>query len=402
MTRRIAITGMGAISAPGQGVEALWEAARDGRSGIGDLDIERGDILRIRKAGSVVGFDPAQHIDAVTLRTCDRYTQFALVAAREAIASSGIAPQELASDRSAAIIGTGVGGIGTLDDGCYRLYQGERLEMLSVPRAMPSSGASHVSIEHGITGPVFAVASACASGSQSIGLAATLIRAGIIDRAVAGGAEACITPATMRAWELLRVLTPDLCRPFSAGRSGMTIGEGAGMVMLEAEDAAAARGAIPLAWLAGYGTSSDARDMLQPDIDGAAKAMRAALAEAGLGAADIGYINAHGTGTVLNDINEAAALRQVFGDSLDAIPLSSSKPIIGHALGAGGALELIITVRALQEQRVPLHINFQGADPKCPLNLALDTSLPHRFTAALSNSFAFGGINAALIVSRAD
>lgn len=401
MTRRVAITGMGAISAAGDGIEALWTAARDGRSGIGELAIERAESLRIRVAASVPDFDPSATIPPEALRTSDRYTRFALHAATEAVAHAGIDPALLASDRSAVIMGTGVGGIGTLDEGCFHFYRGERIEMFSVPRVMTSSAASHVSIAHGITGPVFAVSSACASGSQAIGIAAMLIRSGVVDRALVGGAEACITPATMRAWEMLRVLTPDVCRPFSLGRKGMTIGEGAGVFLLEAEDVAAARGATPHAWLAGYGTSSDARDMLQPDIDGAAKAVVAALADAGLSASEIGYINAHGTGTVLNDNNEAAALRQVFGGALDGIPVSSSKPIIGHALGAGGALELIITVRALQEQTIPPNINFQGEDPKCPLNLPVDTAVPASFGAALSNSFAFGGINAALVVERA-
>ena len=232
-------------------------------------------------------------------------------------------------------------------------------------------------------------------------MAAMMIKAGVIDRAVVGGAEACLTPATMRAWEYLRVLSPDACRPFSLGRTGMVIGEGAGVFVLESEAALAARGAAPLAWLAGYGTSSDARDMVQPDADGAARAMRAALADAGLGAEAIGYINAHGTGTVLNDITESAALREIFGAALDSVPVSSSKPIIGHTLGAAGALELVITVQALREQIVPPHINCLEQDPKCPLNLQLDVPLEHRFEAALSNSFAFGGINSALIVTRA-
>ena len=400
--RRVAITGMGAISAGGLDAAALWDAAREGRSGVRPLAIERAERNRVRIAANVEGFDPTAYIDEAVLRTSDRYTQFALKAAGEAIAAAGLEEGDLRTDRCAAIIGTGVGGIGTLDDGCYAYYHDLKFDTFAVPRTMPSSGASHVSIAHGITGPTFAVTSACASASQAIGMAAMMIKAGLIDRAITGGAEACITPATMRAWEYLRVLSPDDCRPFSAGRTGMVIGEGAGVFVLEAEEVARARGAKPLAWLSGYGTSSDARDMVQPDVDGAAKAMTAALADAGLAPDAIGYINAHGTGTVLNDINEAAALRQVFGDALDSIPLSSSKPIVGHALGAAGALELAITVSALQAQIVPPQLNYRGPDPKCPLNLQLDTPLAHSFDAALSNSFAFGGINAALVVSRAN
>lgn len=400
MNRRVAITGIGAISAAGHGQAALWAAARAGASGVGPISLPHAQGNRVLIGAAVPDFDPAAHIDEAVLRTCDRYAQFALVAAGEAIAQAGLTPAELANDRTACIIGTGVGGIGTLDEGCRFYYHGLKFETFAVPRTMPSSGASHVSIVHGITGPTFAVTSACASGAQAIGMAAMMIRAGIIDRAVVGGAEACLTPATMRAWEYLRVLSPDACRPFSLGRTGMVIGEGAAVFVLEAQELARGRGCAPLAYLAGYGTSSDARDMIQPDADGAARAVAAALADAGMAPDAIGYVNAHGTGTVLNDINEAAALRAVFGDVLDSIPVSSSKPVIGHTLGAAGTLELAITVAALQEQIVPPHINCRTPDPKCPLRLPLDGALAHGFTAALSNSFAFGGINAALIVSR--
>lgn len=401
MTRRVAISGMGAISAAGLGLDALWDAAREGRSAIGPIELPNATGNRVLIGGAIPGFDPARHIDETVLRTCDAYSQYALYASAEAIAMAGLQEPHLRSDRTAAIVGTGVGGIGTLDAGCFHYYQGHKFDTFAVPKVMTSSGASQVSIVHGITGPTFAVSSACASGSQAIGMAAMMIKAGLIDRAVVGGAEACLTPATMRAWEYLRVLSPDACRPFSLGRTGMVIGEGAAMFVLEASDALEARGGTALAWLVGYGTSSDARDMVQPDADGAARAVRAALGDAGLPPEAIGYINAHGTGTVLNDMTEAKALRDVFNDALDAIPVSSSKPIIGHALGAGGALELAITVQALREQVIPPHINCLEQDPKCPLRLQLDDPLPHWFDAALSNSFAFGGINSALIVAQA-
>ena len=400
MNRRVAITGVGAISAVGLGAAALWDAARAGRSGIRPITLPRAQGNRVLIGGSVEGFDAAEHIDPSILRTCDPYARYALYAAAEAISAAGLSEAELRSDRTAAIIGTGVGGIGTLDEGCSFYYQAQKFDTFAVPRVMASSAASHVSIVHGITGPTFAISSACASGSQSIGMAAMMIKAGLIDRAVVGGAEACLTPATMRAWEYLRVLSPDACRPFSLGRTGMVIGDGAAVVVLEAEDAVSSRGGTPLAWLAGYGTSSDARDMVQPDAKGAARAIRAALSDSGLAASEIGYINAHGTGTVLNDVAEAVALNDVFGAGLAAIPVSSSKPVIGHTLGAGGALELAITVAALREQIVPPHINCLEQDPKCQLRLQLDIALQHDFSAALSNSFAFGGINAALIVTR--
>ncbi len=401
MTRRIAITGGGAICAAGSDVRSLWGAAAEGRSCVSSIDLEHARGNRVRIGATVQDFDPAAVADEPTLRTADRYTLLALHAAREAIAEAGIDPETLAGDRTAVILGTGIGGIGTLDEG-YRAYYGdERMDTLGVPKAMPSSAVAHLCIAFGCTGPSFTVTSACASASQAIGLAMQLIRAGMVDRAITGGSEACLTPATMRSWEYLRVLTSDACRPFSVGRSGMVIGEGAGICVLEAECALEARGGSPLAWLAGYGTSSDARNMILPDVDGAARAISAALADAGLRPEAIGYINAHGTGTVANDINEAAALHQVFGEALAAIPVSSSKPIIGHTLGASGALELLITIAALRSQVVPPQINCKAQDTKCALNLPLEGPVNHAFGAALSNSFAFGGVNAALIVTAA-
>jgi nodulation protein E len=401
VTRRVAICGTGAVCAAGGNTETLWNAAREGRSGVSRIDFAKAHGNRVHIGAPVVGFDPGTFADEATLRSADRYTLFALDAARQAIAEAGLEAETLRGDRTAVILGTGVGGIGTLDDGCRAYYADERMDIFGVPKAMPSSAAAHLCIAHGITGPSFTVTSACASSSQAIGLAMQMIRAGIVDRVVTGGAEACLTPATMRGWEYLRVLTSDACRPFSSGRSGMVIGEGAGICVIEAEDAMLARGAKPLAWLAGYGTTSDARDMLLPDVDGAAAAIEAALADAGLRPEAIGYVNAHGTGTVANDINEAAALRKVFGDALDSIPVSSSKPIFGHTLGAAGVLELLVTLAALRAQTVPPQINCKAQDPKCPLYLPLNGAESRSFDAALSNSFAFGGVNAALIVSAA-
>ncbi len=401
---RIVITGMGAVSAAGIGAEVLWTAARDGLTAERPLDLDRGETLRVRIAASVPDFDAERLLHGEVPRTSERFTHFALVAAAEAVAQSGLDAEQLAGPRTAAVVGTGVGGVGTIDDSCYAFYTGKqggaRPEPMSVPRVMPSSAVSHVSIAHGITGPSFGIVSACASGAQSIGVAAQMIRAGIVDRALAGGSEACITPATMRGWELLRVLTPQACRPFSADRSGMMLGEGAAVFVLESEQSAKARGAVPIAYLDGYGTSSDAGDMVQPSPIGAARAISEALADAGIDPAQVGYVNAHGTGTVLNDINETKALRSVFGAGLDRLMVSSSKPILGHTLGAAGALELVVTVQALLHQTIPPQANFTRPDPKCALLLPVDGAVPMDFSVAISNSFAFGGINATLVVSR--
>lgn len=397
---RIAITGMGAITAAGRGVPALWAAARDGVSGVRPLSVPRIENNRIQIGADVLGYDPDTALAKPIPRTCDRYSGFALIAADEAVAQSGLDAATLSNTRTACIIGTGVGGIGTLDEGCYRMNNGQKFDSFAVPRVMPSSATSHVSIAYGITGPTFSVTSACASSSQSIGMAAQMMRAGLIDRAVVGGAEACLTPATMRAWELLRVLSPTAIRPFSADRNGMVIGEGAAVLVLETEDAVAARGGTVLAWLSGYGTTSDARDMIQPDPTGAETAMRTALEDAGIDPARIGYVNAHGTGTVLNDVSESEAMRRLFGDRLADLPVSSSKPVVGHMLGAGGATELIVTIEAMRHATVPPQMNLTTPDPRCPLNLPT-AALPHDFDAAMSNSFAFGGINVALVVERA-
>lgn len=400
--RRVAITGAGAISAAGSDMAALWAAARDGRSGVAPIALEHARGNRVRIGASVKDFDPAPIADEAAIRMSDRYALFALHAAREAISQSGLDEPCLRSARTAVIMGTGIGGVGTLEQGFRDFNNEARLDTFAIPKAMPSSAAAQLGIAFGITGPSFTVTSACASSSQAIGLALQLIRSNAVDRVITGGAEACLTAGSLRGWEQLRVLTADACRPFSVGRSGMVIGEGAGVCVLEAEDTMRARGGQPLAWLAGYGTTSDARDMLQPDVAGARDAMQAALADAGIAPDVIGYINAHGTGTVANDINEAAAMREAFGSGLDAIPVSSSKPIIGHTLGAAGALELLVTLAALRSQTIPPQINCKAQDPKCPLKLPLDGAMEHTFSAALSNSFAFGGVNACLVLSTAD
>ncbi len=396
---------MGAVSAAGIGAELLWIAACNGTSGVRPLNLPRGEGLRVRIAAQVPDFDAEHLLGRKVPPTAERFAQFALVAAFEAVAQAGIAPELLAGRRSAAVIGTGIGGAASIDEGSYVFYKGHEIglrnEPMTVPRSMPSSAVSHISIAHGITGPSFGLVSACASGAQSIGYAGQMIRAGLVDRALAGGAEACITPATMRGWELLRVMSPRGCQPFAAGRSGMVIGEGAAVFVLESEAALRARGGEALAWLGGYGTSSDAKDMIQPDIDGAVSAMTEALEDAGVAPDRIGYVNAHGTGTVLNDINEARALREVFGAALDSIPVSSSKPVLGHTLGAAGALELVVAVQALRHQMVPPQADFTQPDPRCALFIPSGTASPARLEAVLSNSFAFGGINASLLVQRA-
>lgn len=404
-TRRIAITGMGAVSAFGEGAQALWQGVRTGTSAIRPLRHEYASQVRVRVAAQVPeSFDPATHFDERILPLLDRTSQLAMLAAREAVAQAGLdfSGTERRS-RAAVVIGTGVGGENTQSEQSRRLYaeNATRLHPLTIVRLMANAPASQISIAHGLHGPAFGVVSACASSNHAIAQAAMLIRAGLADIAIAGGTEACLTYGALRAWEAMRVLAEDTCRPFSANRRGLVLGEGAGVFVLEAMDHALARGAMPLAELAGIGMSSDAGDIVAPDPAGAAAAMTQALADAGLAPAEIDYINAHGTGTPANDPSESRAIRQVFGAHADRLAVSSTKSMHGHALGASGALELVAVLGALREGVVPPTANFDRADPACDLDYVPNTPRAMPVHAALSNSFAFGGLNAVLALKRA-
>lgn len=391
---------MGAVSGAGIGVEKLWTAARDGKSAIAPIELERPGQNTVKIAAQVKNFDPASYIEENLITLCDRFSQFAIVAADEAAAQAKLTRDQRLGERAAVIIGTGVGGYTTIDDMMF-IYNVTKTRMhpMSIPRAMTNASAGHVSMRYGCAGPTFAVSSACSSANQAIGIGASLIHAGAVDYAIVGGSEASIAASYIRAWELLRVLTPDFCRPFSLKRNGMTIGEGAGILVLENAETAAARGATALAEIAGYGTTSDAKDLVRPDPEGAAAAMRSAIANSGLSPDAIDYVNAHGTGTIMNDIVETEALRTIFGSRLQQLPVSSTKPIHGHAIGASAALELIITLKAMHEGIAPPTINWLEADAKCALDPVPNKARNVSIRAAMSNSFAFGGINAAIVVT---
>jgi len=398
---RVVVTGMGSVSAAGIGVERLWNAARTGQSGVGIAHLPRAGSNRVNLAAQVKDFEPEAFIERKLLPYCDRFAQLAIVAADEAMAQAGIGRDHRLGERTGVILGTAVGGITTIDDLCYTdLVLKARTDPLSVPRIMGSSAPSHIGMRYGCTGPTYAVTSACASASQAIGMGCFLIRSGLIDRAIVGGSDSSITALNIRAWETLRVLTPDCPRPFSIGRNGMVLGEGAGIFVLESEATAFARGATVLAEMAGFGTTSDAFDIVRPDVEGAANAMRIAIADAGLVPEQIDYVNAHGTGTVANDNVEAKALRSVFGPRLRELAISSTKPIHGHTLGAAGAIELAITIMAMREGIVPPTINWLGPDPNIGSDFDPVPNEARRrpIGAAMSNSFAFGGINSCLIV----
>lgn len=398
--RRVVVTGMGSVTAAGIGVEALWAAARDGQSCVGPLDVRQPYGGRIKISAQVRNFDTLERLGPEIAPFADAFAAYALVAADEALLQAGLTKSERQGNRCAVLLGTGIGGMRTIDDGIFSVYfANKRPEALTVPKLIPSAGPALLSMRYGSTGPCFAVASACSSGAQAIGLGMQMIRSGMIDRAIVGGSEACATNGTMRAWESLRVLTPDLCRPFAKNRNGMVLGEGAAIFVLESEETALARGAQPLCYVAGYGTNSDALDPVRPDPASAAACMNMALHDAGLTAKDIGYVNAHGTATVANDVSEAAALNRSFGPLAGQLLVSSTKPIHGHALGAAGAIELVISVMALRDQIAPPNLNVEVQDPQCAIRLVGPNAVDCPMNAVLSNSFAFGGINASLVLT---
>ncbi|WP_199097456.1 beta-ketoacyl-[acyl-carrier-protein] synthase family protein [Dyella sp. ASV21] len=401
--RRIVITGMGAICALGHDARSVWKAMTEGRSGIGPIHhILPGQLRNGGIAAEVTDYDPANFFDEARRTLLDPFSEYALIASREAIAQSGISFEGEAGARTAVVIGTGAGGETTRDDLYERLYgehQG-RFHPLGIVRMMMNAPASQVSMVHGITGPSFVVASACASSNHAFAQAAMMIRSGLVDAAVVGGTEACITLGTLRAWEAMRVLAPDTCRPFSQGRRGLVLGEGAAMYVIETLESAQKRGAEILCELVGTGMSSDAGDIAAPSDIGAAAAMNAALRDGGLSPQDVDYVNAHGTGTVANDSTETRALHRVFGAHARELAISSTKPMHGHALGAGGALELVAAIGAIHDGIVPPTLNYLGPDPACDLDYVPNEARELKVNAAISNSFAFGGLNAVIAIRR--
>ena len=395
--RSVVVTGMGTVNALGLDVPATFAALAAGRGGIGPLDFRDADRLSVKIGAQIRGFDPAGLLDPTRMGQYDPVTRYALAAGAEAMAMAGLPPGF--GPRGGVILGTAAGGISTWEDS-YRAVFAEgknRVSPLTVPRLMHNAPASHLSMVHGLQGPVLSVSSACASANHAMGLALQQIRLGLADVMLTGGAEAMLCFGGVKAWEGLRVLAPDACRPFSLGRKGMVIGDGAGVLVFEAEDHARARGARVLARVAGFGMAADAGDIVAPDPEGAARAMRAALADAAMIPGDIGHINAHGTGTLANDRCETIAIRQVFGDA--APPVTSTKAAHGHAIGATGALEAIAAIFTLEQGLIPPTLGYQTPDPDCALDIVTEAARPARVGAVMSNAFAFGGLNAVLVLA---
>ena len=400
--RRVAVTGWGVISPIGLDAPAYWSGLVAGRCGIGSISIAPNERLRQKIAAEVKGFDPLAHFTPDRLKLLDRVSQFAVVAAREAVEGSSLVLDDELRQHTACIIGSGAGGQVTQDEVFRQFYEekASRVPPLTIPKMMVSGPASHVSMQFGLEGPAYAVASACASATHAIGQAFHMVRSGAVRCAVAGGAEAGITLGSLKGWEAMRIMAPDTCRPFSKDRLGMVLGEGAAMVVLESFDDAARRGAEVLGEVAGFGMSADARDLISPDEAGMARAMAAALADARLAAEDVQYVNAHGTGTAANDATETAALKRVFREHARSLAISSTKSMVGHPLGAAGALELVATLMALRAGVAPPTINFREPDPLCDLDVVPNEARNVAMNAAISNSFGFGGLNAVLAVRR--
>lgn len=397
--RRVVITGAGTVNPLAQDLAGTLAAMRAGACGIGPLDIPDVERLSVRIGGQVRGWQAADHLGRAVIATADRFAQFALVAAAQAMAQSGLEVGEGAD--CGVILGTAGGGLQTSDDSYRAVYaEGKtRVHPLTVPKLMQNAGASHLSMAHGIRGPVFTVSTACASSNHAMGLAFQMVRAGALRAVLTGGSEAMLCFGGIKAWEGLRVMSATACRPFSATRDGMVQGEGAAVFVFEDRDSALARGAPILAEVAGFAMTSDAADLVAPSVDGAARAMQGALADAGLAPGEVGYINAHGTGTAANDRTESAAILRVFGPAPP--PVSSTKAMHGHLIGATGAVELLACLLALREGVIPPTIGHEAEDPECRIDVVPNLARAARVEVALSNAFAFGGLNAVLALRRA-
>lgn len=397
----IVVTGTGCVSALGHSVAAFWSALQHGRSGLGPLDEAARSDLKVAVVGAIPASDPASILDRRLLPMLDRFSILALVAARQALDQSGLDLDSM-GHRTGCIVGVGTAGGETIDALYRRLFVdgAKRATVFTVPRVMPSAPASQISMAHGIRGPVFTVSSACASSNHAIATAVWMLRNNVIDAAVVGGTEAPLTYGILKAWEALRVLASDSCRPFDRNRKGLVLAEGAGMVVLERAHHAKARGAEILAEIAGVGMTADAADLVAPTVQGAAAAIQACLADAALQPGEIDYINAHGTGTIANDITEIKAIKTVFGEHAARLSLSATKSMHGHALGASGSLELIAVILAIRHGIVPPTMNIEDLDPECDLDVTPNEARTRPIRAALSNAFAFGGTNAVIAVKR--
>ncbi|OIQ34063.1 MAG: beta-ACP synthase [Roseobacter sp. MedPE-SWchi] len=400
--KRVVITGAGTINALGHSVASTFEAMREGRCGIGKLEFRDVERLSIRIGGQVRGFEAEGRFNRQQMSLYDRFTQFTLTAAKEAIEQSGLEFHGELSAKSGVVLGTAGGGVSTWDDNYRSVYEDgkNRVHPFVVPKLMNNAAASHVSMEFNLKGPSFTVSTACASSNHAMAQAYQMVRCGMSPVMITGGSESMLCFGGVKAWEGLRVMSKKACRPFSANRNGMVQGEGAGIFVFEDYDHAQARGADILCEVLGFAMSSDASDIVMPSKQGAARAISGALKDAGIDRERVGYINAHGTGTVANDKTECAAVADVFGPHADRLMMSSTKSMHGHLIGGTGAVELLACIMALKDGVIAPTIGYEEPDPECALDVVPNQAREVRVDVALSNAFAFGGLNAVLALGR--
>ena len=401
--RRVVITGAGTISALGSSVPETWEAMREGRCGIGALDIRDVERLSIRIGGQVTGYDAQAHFNRQQISLYDRYTQFALLAAREAICQAGLTFTGDLAASTGVVLGTSGGGLTTQDENYRTVYEEgkNRVHPFVVPKLMNNAAAAHISMEHNLKGPSFTVATACASSNHAMGQAFNFIRHGMAQVMVTGGSESMLCFGGVKAWEGLRVMSRDACRPFSANRNGMVQGEGAGIFVFEDYHHAKARGAEILAEVIGVAMNSDASDIVMPSKISAERCIVSAMRDAQIDPSEVDYINAHGTGTAANDKTECAAVAGALGAHADKVMISSTKSMHGHLIGGTGAVELLACIMALREGVIAPTINYEEPDPECALDVVPNEAREADVSVVLSNAFAFGGMNAVLALRKA-
>ncbi|MFD1196107.1 beta-ketoacyl-[acyl-carrier-protein] synthase family protein [Seohaeicola saemankumensis] len=400
--KRVVITGAGTINALGHDVPQTLAAMREGRCGIGQLEFRDVERLSIQIGGQIKGFEAEGHFNRQQMTLYDRFTQFTLMAAREALGQAGLEFTGDLANRAGVVLGTAGGGVSTWDDNYRAVYEEgkNRVHPFVVPKLMMNAAASHVSMEYNLRGPSFTVSTACASSNHAMAQAFQMVRAGMSPVMITGGSESMLCFGGIKAWEGLRVMSKDACRPFSANRNGMVQGEGAGIFVFEEFEHARARGADIMAEVVGFAMSSDAADIVMPSKQGAARAISGALRDAGIPADKVGYINAHGTGTAANDKTECAAVADVFGPHADRLMISSTKSMHGHLIGATGAVELLACIMALRDGVIAPTIGYEEFDPECALDVVPNEAREASVEVALSNAFAFGGLNAVLALRR--
>ena len=402
MSRNVVVSGLGLVAPGGENVDAFWNALKEGRCAIESRTYSPVEDLSLTLPVAPVAL-PAEESKALggALARADDFSRYAVLAADQAVADSGLEITDALAPRVAAIIGTGIGGQATFDQSYINmLRKGRRPHPLSILKIIPNAAASHLSIRFGIRGPAFAISSACASATHSIGVCADLIRQGTVDVGLAGATEAILTYGALQAWSVMHILADDVCRPFSKNRNGLIIGEGAGILVLEEEEHARARGAKIYARLSGFGMNADGKDMINPAVEGATAAMKTALSDMTISNPEAVYVNAHGTGTLMNDPTETKAIRTAFGPDADALVVSSTKSMHGHLLGAAGGVEAIAAIKALNDNIIPPTINYDEPDPECDLNYTPNEAVERPLDVAVSNSFAFGGLNAVVAFEK--